>query len=445
MSQEPTLPRSGMMNRSRPSTMRKTSSRHNVAVKVLKYHLKNPNASTPKEDYIVGELLHDVPEFGLKAAFETVAEKAGDEPETKPQTLVRVMMPPMERGGGNRRDIFGLSRPRSGGPAMDINSRVVFERCTYDAESNTISAQFSHGAASSQQIKDGSRIFLSDILACVLPEKWNNFPPNQGWAGRTNVLIADVNDATIIHSENELREQFAFVLENATLGFPGFIMLSRKLCPNGVNAAEFADNINTRSGISEVILPNRVQSGAKTVWRRKTSDEVMAAVKRAFPALINQIGRSDFLVEFVPMASISQAKSLVPSNKALNPHGRDNSISYGLYNYLAEGDKNAYGDIMSDGTVRVGLVDVGWAPSNIVIDRQTLANGGEMVFSSYQSPLNSNGPMELDDIITPNMPDYYVEAVKRRIAGQALIRQKYWAIQRQTTQNNTHQASSPKP
>jgi hypothetical protein len=441
MNNGPIVKRSGMMRRG-GETPAPVASRKNIAVEVRAYDLASPTISTPDKDFLVGALLHDVEDFGLKAEF--VEEGPENERVLVPKTEVRVMMP-LRSGGGNRRDIFALSRRRSGGPAMDVGSRVVFERCAFDKENNTILAQFSHGAASSQQLKDGSRIFVSNMLTCVLPEKWNKSPPNKGWAGKTSVLIADVNEAATITSEDDLREHIAFVLENSALGTPGFILLCRGLCPSGVDPSEFASNPDTRVGKSHVMTPQRISGRDGVTWRQRTSEEVFVNFKNTNPGLVSRIGRHEFLIEFVPMVSVNQARSLVPSNATLNSKGKDNALTYGIFDFVSENDVKNMDALYPTRNSEpiIALVDVAWAPSHVVIDRQPLTNGGELVFSSYQAPCSSGSLVSLDDIVTANMPAYHVEAVKREAEKLFAMRQKYWATLRVEKTNEPQEANEP--
>lgn len=445
MSNESTIKRSGML-RTRASAPSFAATRHNISVEVISYHLHNNSVSTPESDYIVAGLLHDVDAFGLKAEF-------ADDGIT-PKTHIRVMMPPLE-GGGNRRDIFALSRRRSGGPAMDAGSRIIFERCSYDAETKTVLAQFSHGAASNQQLKDGSRLFLPNMMTCVLPEKWNKSPPNKGWAGKTHVLIADVSDAERILTEQDLREHIGFVLENTVIGTPGFILLCRQLFDvtrlSEEAAIELARDISTRVGVSHVMTPQRIAGPDGVTWRPKTSEEVFLEFKKMHSSLVARIGKYEFDMEFVPMISVNQARSLVPSNSSLNAKGKDNSLTYGFFEAISKEEAEAPGALYPaahEGVI-YALVDVGWAPSHVVIDRQPLTNGGELVFSSYQSPHNNLDIMALDDIITPNTQPYHVAAVKEQMVKYLAMRHKYWSARKEqiarTAQAATHDASREAP
>ena len=277
------LRRGGMMNRGGPSSGQ-LPPRQNVAVLVESYNIGNPRkGSNPDEDFVVGKLLHDVPLFGLTAGF---VQPADENLPPEPTTDVKVMMP-LPRGvelkQSKRRDIYGLSRPKGAGPAMEPGSIVVFEKAWIDRKDGVIKAHYAHGCASKSQLDEGLKAVYSDMLVCVRPEGTVRREGNLVPAGRVDVMIADTKMAEPIRDMADLEQKVGDLVARSGIGNPGFQLLARQVCPEDADPATFAANPNTRFGDFFISKRNRTGEGDDAVWTPETAAEMMMNSAEAAP------------------------------------------------------------------------------------------------------------------------------------------------------------------
>jgi hypothetical protein len=418
--------RGGMMSRGGKSGS-DLPPRQAVAILIDQYVLDSKKQSTPDKDAVEGFLLHDVPSMGLRAEF-SVPE---DETQAHmPLTRVKVSMPlPRGQESSRRRDIYGLSKPKGAGVAMDRGSVVIFEKAWHDRKTGEIKAHYAHGCASAAQREAELKYVFSDMLVCVRPEDYNN--KAQKWAGRVDVLIADRHAAQPVASKDEVAAAVQEMCERSPIGNPGFQLLARKLAPAGATeaeAVEMARDPNTRIGGFSVARRVKVNPDDKdSEYRTEGADELLARFfkdNEEFEALLGETG---WMVEFVPMMAVNQAKSLVPSLAEANgDKPRDNSPIYGIYGEVSPDNRDARNVVTGADNVAYGMIDVGWMPSHVVCERKEATS--DVWYSTYQNPMGARLDADcIHDIRTANTPSYHAIAIAEQAAVNVEGKKKHRA------------------
>lgn len=398
-----------------------------VAIMIDAYHLTDKRRSSPQTDYLEGFLLHDVPEWGMKAEF---SEPANPEEPRIPLTRIKVMMPmkidpatqrPKEEG--NRRGIYGLSKTKGNGVAIDEGGIVVFEKAYFSKKNDTIIAPYAHGCANAAQLASGLKSMFMDMLVCVRPEdKIAEGTEKERWAKRVDVLIAEPKDAALVSSKAALQEFVNELVANNTIGNPGFQLLARQLAPEGVDPFQFASDPNTRLGGFSVArrLPVEVE-GQEKQWIPETADELMVRFARENPDFDQLVGDSGWQIEFVPMMAVNQAKSLVPSLAEVKPGStlppRDNSTVYGIFGQVPDGPDGAHArDKLTDANGTTwGQIDSGWIRSQCVCERKEADT--DIWYSTYQTPMGKKLDADsIHDVRTKFTPDYHLAAINNEAA-----------------------------
>ena len=420
----------------RPGMTRDLPPRQSVAIMIDQYVFVDKKKSTPgsKEfpngDYAEGFLLHDVDVMGLKAEY-----VAGETEESAPvpTTRVKIAMPkPADGKGERRRDLFGLSKPKGGGEAMDPGSVVIFQKAWFDKKTGTIKAHYSKGAASKNKLDGELKTVFSDMLVSVRPEGKNAKGP--GPAGRVDVLIADPKAAMVLTSKEEFQNEVLGLVANSAIGNPGFQMLARQLAPEGTDPVEFASDPNTRVGVlatarrsmyieqDGVMVPKPEdvsKDDARVQWRLESGEQLLARFTKDNAEMVDLIGDPGWQIEFMPMMAVNQAKSMVPSEaEKAGDTVRDISKIYGIYGEVPPGrDGEGALDVATaaDGR-KFGMVDVGWTLSHVVCERQ--ARDSDIWYSTFQSPMGEKQDIDSGhDVRTPLTPDYHVTAIKATAAA----------------------------
>jgi hypothetical protein len=390
--------------------------RQAVSILVDQYVLDNKKQTTPDKDYIEGFLLHDVPSMGLKAEF-SVPE---DETQARePLTKVKVSMPlPRGQENSRRRDIFGLSKSKGAGVAMDRGSVIIFEKAWHDRKTGEIKAHYAHGCASAAQQADELKFVFSDMLVCVRPEDYNN--TKKAWSGRVDVLIADRHAAQPVSSKDEVAVAVEEMCGRSPIGNPGFQLLARKLAPAGASedeAVEMARDPNTRIGGFSVARRVKVNPDDKdSEYRTEGHEELLARFFNDNPDFDALLGNPEWMVEFVPMMAVKQAKTLVPSlAEAKGDKPRDNALIYGIYGEVPADNRDARNVVTGEGGVQYGMVDVGWMPSHVVCERKEKT--ADVWYSTYQNPMGARLDADcIHDVRTPNTPSYHLAAIAEQAA-----------------------------
>jgi hypothetical protein len=407
--------RGGMMSRGGKSGS-DLPPRQAVAILIDQLVLDSKKQSTPDKDYAEGFLLHDVPSMGLKAEF-SVPEDETQAP--MPLTRVKVSMPlPKGQETSRRRDIYGLSRPKGAGVAMDRGSMVIFEKAWLDRKTGEIKAHYAHGCASAAQREAELKYVFSDMLVCVRPEDYNN--KSGKWVGRVDVLIADRHAAQLVASKGEVAAAVQEMCERSPIGNPGFQLLARKLAAPGASEAEaieMARDPNTRIGGFSVARRVKVNPDDKeSEYRTEGPDELLARFFKDNEDFEALLGDEGWMVEFVPMMAVNQAKSLVPSQAEANgDKPRDNSPIYGIYGEVGPDNRDARNVVQGADGVNYGMVDVGWMPSHVVCERKEATS--DVWYSTYQNPMGARLDADcIHDVRTPNTPSYHLAAIAEQAA-----------------------------
>ena len=425
----------GMMNRGgKPSG--DLPPRQNVAIVIDQYVLADKRKSTPDQDVVEGFLIHDVPEWGLKAEYSVPTPGTDEQPQ--PITRVRVQMP-LPRGveTSRRRDIWGLSKPKGAGPAMDPGSVVVFEKAWFDRKDGSVKAHYAHGAASRAAREQGLKTVFSDVLVCVRPEDHINSGERKGPAGRVDVLISDPRLAVAIGSMDDLKAQVAGLIETSSIGNPGFQLLARQHAPEGSTpeqAEAFARDPNTRLGGYSIGRRKKVGEGDDAQWVPETADGLMARFAKENPDFEQLIGNPEWQIEFVPMMAVNQAASLVPSKAQPGERVRDNSPIYGIYGEVPEGRDGEHARLVVTGAdgKKFGMIDCGWMPSHVVCERKDVES--DIWYSTYQNGMGAR--MDVDSIhdvrtpateTTPGTPSYHLVAIQAEAARNVEGKKAYRA------------------
>lgn len=408
--------------------------RQNVAVQILEYNIADPKKrnSDPTKDTVRAVLLHDVPEWGLKAQY---APDGADGSPGAPMTEVIISMPlPANGKGADRRDILGLSKTKGNGPAMDPGSIVVMERA-YHAKAdapNVIKAPYAHGCAASSLLNEGLAHVLPNMLVSVRPEgDYLDRDTNQRKpTGRVDVLVADQELAAVVADEADLRSKVEELTKNSGIGNPGFMLLARELAPEGLSEAEkaqFASDPNTRIGGYTVSRRKNVSAeGQEPVYQGDKADELFARFFKDNPDLQQLIGAPNFQVEFVPLMALNQAPSLVPSKVKKGDNVRDNAPLFGLYGPVGAQDTHARNVVTSPSGQQFGMIDVGWQPSHAVVSRMDAESDYWM--STYQRPTKQpSDVLSIHDVVTPLTPDYHKTAIVAVAAENVEAKKSYYA------------------
>ncbi len=416
--------------------------RQNVCIQVKEYQLECDRmgaiqkVSTPGKDVLIGYLLHDVPEWNMTAQF-----SQDDNGNVYPVTEVKIIMPlPPNVTSSDRRDIFGLSRPRGQGEAMLEGSKIIFEKSWFDSKENAIKSYYAHTCATKAQMESGLRVVHSNMLACVRPERWIYEKGGGGhWHGRSDVFIAIPDWAVIIQSLDQMKDAFINHIEivnNQDFGEPGFILLARELCPQNFDPQAFAANMETRYGTWHVLRKRPVEENGYIVAFQQTDpEESLENFGNLNAQVLNLIGDSNWQIEFVPMIMISQAKTRVESKT--KDHA-DPALPYGIFDATTQEDiklKNAkHPATMPDGGVW-GMVDIGWTLSHVAAERKDASTNAW--YSTYQAPMSQKAKVfSVHDIITPLTPDYHVPAIEDAVADNQRRRSEYWSEASKKGRNN---------
>ena len=417
--------RGGMM--SPQSSTSNAPPKLNVAVKIVEYVFAEKNKSNPDKDYANAVLLHDVPEWGMNADYTTPAD---DTEEPQPLTAVKIMMPlpPEMKPGPNdndqvkkakaakaakRRDLFGLSRAKGQGVAMDEGSIVIGEKGAFNAKEGVVNFWYAHGSASKAQHDAQLKHVFSDVLVCVKPEDYITKGERAGWAGRVNVLIADAKASVEVKSGDELAGMVGDVVSRSAIGSPGFMLLARAVCPEGQDPVEFAKNPDTRVGGAVNAFRKKVGEGDDAVWTADSAEQLLARFRKDHPHFDQLIASPDWMVEFIPMMAVNQASSLVPSKTLDGDRVRDNSLNYGIYGEVPRGPEGALARDVVEGADgrQCGMIDCGWMPSHVVCERK--ASDSDIWYTTYQNAMGMRLDVDsIHDVRTPLTPDYHVEGIK---------------------------------
>ncbi len=433
----PERPRSG-------SNTREFVSKDNIMVVVDEYVFKDADKdpedrmSYPNEDFVWAFLKTESPYLAEKGIVPTFSEPDSDGIQ-HPTTRIKLMLPADANTPARRHSLLDFSVAKSNRPSMPKGSEIMFEKVTL-RDDGVVVAPFAHVCASKKQIDQGLRVVFSDMLVQVRPERsykdaeTGEIKPT----GKQDVLIADPKGAVLVTSKDYFKELVNSVVAETGLGNPGFHLLARRLAPEGATDEEkaaIAADPNSRIGVIGVAKTRKVPeldgNGKETgqeVYVRDTADEVYNNFVgiQSNAALVNAIGNPDWQFEFVPMMTLGQASSAVPSKaKADNKKG-DASLLYGIYGKVTpELERTARNIITAPDGVKHGMVNVGWMPTHIVCDRKTPQT--QAWYSTYQSPMATGSVVDDgNDIRTPLTPDYHLKAIEAEAAKNVSAKSAYF-------------------
>jgi hypothetical protein len=472
----------------------------NIVVMVDSYDpdMLRARKSNPDKDWMMVRLIHDVPELGLKAEFG---------PDGSPLTVVKVRMPLPKRNGQpltdtRRRDIYGLSQKKSGGPPMDQGSQIVLEKA-YVNKDGEICASYSHGGPTYEEQNDNIKQVFAQVMVCVTPErtrKDRQDPTKTVWSEQQTVFVADhispdgglvtpgktetveVDGAVQVVKRN-LEEAVRNLVSNTVMGTPGFQLHARRVladAPEGASAeekarvkaaqAEIAANPDNRisafiAGWNKPVLDEAgkpvMNDDGRPAYVPLTADEMLEkfwsyqGAAQAIKQLWNDPKAADeWQFEFLPMMCLNQAPSLIPSLNKKDNKEVDNSQRYCIYDEIdpnnkpspvfraEDGGKIGEAPIatLPDGR-QIGIVDAGWGLSHVMVARMSKETG--YFFATYEN-LASTLPaiFALPDIPTPNMPAYHREAVMAEARRLGENRRDYVTT---LFPRNTETAAAPAP
>ena len=250
-------------------------------------------------------------------------------------------------------------------------------------------------------------------FACVLPEgrkkdRDGKYVPS----GRQEVIVADTNSASLIGTDEQLRQVVDYYMKGepdgkggfvAPIGTPGFLVQCRALAPDTMNDAEkveWAKNPLTRATASVTAKPkagDKLPGATKTTWIPKTVDEVIADLWAKNGAIKALFGKPGYQFEIIPCLVVPHARTLVPSNPDCK---EDSSTRYGI---IAKVDG------------KLESVEQGWRQTHFVIGRMAADSEIWQVWSEHLVS-NKTPIYDMPDVPTPAMPAYHIAAVEAQAA-----------------------------
>lgn len=406
---------------------------YNLMMMVDEYH--NLQDRDPANHSMTALLLHDVPEWGLKAEFD----------QGVPLTKIRLTMPPSSNK--DRRDIRGLSRPRGGGPAIDKGGIFAVEKCDFtpaaDGGLPNITAGFASGLASSEELRTGLKVPMPSTMTAVLPE--GRKPRSSEPSKRQTVISLLPDSAVLIQSPQDLMNFVGSVITEDPFrpGNPGVAIIANRVLPEDpAEAAAMAADPDTRYGQLVRAYPQNVApEGATPEYRMMPPQRVIEKIA-ADQDMYSIIGNPEWQVTAIPVVHSSLAKSLVFSNQVDRRNPFDASQPYGVYTKAAPDTvrEGAEAYPTDDGMVLTKL-ETGFANSiGLVTYMSADPNQRGIGMVTYERPVLNNGRnyatpnvVTIHDIQTPFTQPGHRQAIENICkesfqAGRAFMNKRWEAV-----------------
>ncbi|GBQ86001.1 hypothetical protein AA14337_3217 [Acetobacter malorum DSM 14337] len=392
----------------------------NILVGIDSYH--NLDDQREENRYVIASLLHDVPEWGMKAEFD---------PNGMPTTKIEVNMPP--NGVSERRGIRDLNRPVGGGMPIDEGGIVAFEKCNFTQATQGrlphVSAGFSRGLATSADLHSGRKIPMFETMTAVLPEKKRRLADGSVVPSRDQSVVSLMPDHAIrITSPNDLGNFLMNLIREdpSRPGHPGVAVIANRTLPaDPSQAAQMAANPQTRYGKLMTVFPQNVSpQGAPPKYALPNVQSVMDKLAED-AGLFSAVGSPEWEVYAVPVVHNRLPKSLVFSQQA-GRNVRDLSDPYSIYTRTTPESVRPGSEFYLDGNNQaITKQETGFSMTQSMVAYMSVdpTNRGPAM-RTYARPMRQTGVgyatpdlVSIHDIVTPFTHEAHraaVDAVKEK-------------------------------
>lgn len=363
---------------------------------IKEMHTVDQRNPAPADDYAIVEVVNDPLNIGMAGTQRKLFLTAAGRYDANVQMANSIYG--LQYGVGPRR------------PAV-VDQMVAFEKCQIDADGNVHARFLKTGGGPAERMTK---------MAVAFAEEWATVSPARlvGDKVKQTMMLAFPKEASIVGNMGDLEAAIdearrgTVIDDGRSMGWPAFLLLSRRLPPTDAPPDFFAD-IRTRAASAVIMSPQ--PSSHSTVAR--VDFEPMAtgdAMRMVHAGQINAIRQGEsggWVHEFVPGLAMPMAETAVPSIAEDGTRkGMDRSGWYTVY------DRDE-----GDGLIKPATT--GFAQS-VVMAQCSRRTGGWV--ATMVTPSSSNlAIVPMFEMVTPlTHPGYRLACIEEIRRVQAIDRER---------------------